>query len=390
MGHAYIRNNKRYKHSGQAPIASSEFTIAEMLKQDGYATACVGKWGLGPVGTEGDPNKQGFDLFFGYNCQRRAHQYYRDYLIKNDKKVFYPDNKDISGPNYSADEMRKEVLNFVRENKDKPFFLYWATPIPHVSLQVPEEDLKEYLGKWPETPYKGHYKPGKNGRDSQGYTGHKTPRAAYAAMISHMDRNVGQLMKLLDELKIADNTLLIFTSDNGTTYTGGVDYKFFNSVGELNGLKGKLYEGGIRVPFIARWPGKIKPGTTSDCVSAFWDMMPTFAEVAGIEPPKGIDGISILPALTGKKQKKHKFLYWEFPAKIYKGQVAVRMGDWKGIRTNLIKDKNAPIKLYNLKDDIGEKKDVASEHPEVVAEIEKIMNQEHVNSNMFKFPAIDK
>jgi arylsulfatase len=390
MGHAYIRNNKRCNPSGQAPIASSEFTIAEMLKQNGYATACVGKWGLGPVGSEGDPNTQGFDLFFGYNCQRRAHQYYRNYLIKNDKKVFYPDNKDISGPNYSADEMRKEVLNFVRKNKDKPFFLYWGTPIPHVSLQVPEEDLKEYLGKWPETPYRGNYKPGVNGGESRGYTGHKTPRAAYAAMISHMDRNVGELMKLLDELKIADNTLLIFTSDNGTTYTGGVDYKFFNSVGKLKGLKGKLYEGGIRVPFIARWPGKIKPGTTSDLISAFWDMMPTFAEVAGIEPPKGIDGISILPALTGKKQKKHKFLYWEFPAKIYKGQVAVRMGDWKGIRTHLFKNKNAPIKLYNLKDDIGEKKNVASEHPEVVAEIAKIMKQEHVNSKIFTFPAIDK
>lgn len=395
QGHAYIRNNKELPYEGQTPIPADTFTIAEMLKTKGYATACVGKWGLGYPGSEGDPNNQGFDLFFGYNCQRHAHQYYRSYLWKNDQKVLYPENKDIEGPNYAADEMRTEVLEFVDQNKDKPFFLYWATPIPHVSLQVPEVSLKQYEGLWPETPYKGRYNPTTGG----GYTGHPTPRAAYAAMISHMDRNIGLLMDQLDELGIADDTLLIFTSDNGATFTGGVDAKFFNSVGVLRGLKGELYEGGIRVPFIARWPGKIAPGTTSDHLSAFWDMLPTFGEIAGASVPEGLDGISMLPALTGKSQKPHKFLYWEFNANYNGGQVAIRMGDWKGIKTQQLgrgkKKKGAAshppgkLQLYNLKDDLGEQVDVAEQFPEVVEKLEKIIKREHVRSELFPFKSLD-
>lgn len=393
QGHAYTRNNKELKHEGQMPIPAETLTIAEMLKTKGYATACIGKWGLGFPGSEGDPNNKGFDLFFGYNCQRHAHQYYRSYLWKNDKKVMYPENRDIKGPNYAADEMRVEALQFVAENKDQPFFLYWATPIPHVSLQVPEESLKQYAGLWPETPYRGGYTPEK----TSAYTGHPTPRAAYAAMISHMDRNIGLLMAQLEELGIADDTLLIFASDNGATYTGGVDAEFFKSVGELRGLKGDLFEGGIRVPFIARWPGQIKPGTTNDHISAFWDMMPTFAEITGAELPEDVDGISLLPALTGKPQKAHEALYWEFNAKAYGGQVAVRMGDWKGIKRGILihkrgrgkTDKPNQIQLYNLVKDPGEKNDLAAQYPEKVAEMEKVMQREHTPSKEFRFKGVD-
>jgi arylsulfatase A len=399
QGHAYIRNNKELPHEGQEPIPADTFTIAKMLKTKGYATACIGKWGLGYPGSEGDPNNQGFDLFFGNNCQRHAHQYYRDYLWRNDHKVTYPENRDIEGPNYSADEMRREALAFMEQNRENPFFLYYATPIPHVSLQVPEDALKQYEGLWEEKLFKGAYKP----QTGKGYTGHKTPRAAYAAMISYMDRNIGILLAKLDELGLADNTLVIFTSDNGATFAGGVDAEFFNSSAGLRGLKGSHYEGGLRVPFIARWPGRIAPGTTSGHISAFWDMLPTFAEIAGADVPVKVDGISMLPELTGKPQKQHEFLYWEFNAKYYNGgQVTVRMGDWKGIKTRQLssgkpgkKKKSAgphtpgKMQLYNLNADPSEKNDVAATHPEVVAQIEAIMQREHTPSALFPFEPLD-
>ena len=298
----------------------------------------------------------------------------------------YPENRDIEGPNYAADEMREEALAFVEQNKDRPFFLYWTTPIPHVSLQVPEESLKEYEGQWPEKPFKGRYNP----KTGMGYSAHPTPRAAYAAMVSHMDRNVGRLMEKLDELGIADNTLLIFTSDNGVSHAGGVDYMFFNSQAGLRGTKGQLYEGGIRVPFIARWPGRISPGTTCDHVSAFWDMLPTFGEIAGADVPDGLDGISLLPALTGKQQKPHEFLYWEFNAENYNGgQVAVRMGDWKGIKTRQLKGDPGRLQLYNLKMDRGEQYNVAAAHPAIVERIEAVITREHLPSRLFPFAPLD-
>ena len=379
-GHSFIRNNKELKgQEGQTPIPAETVTIAKILKAKGYATGCVGKWGLGFPGSEGDPLNQGFDMFFGYNCQRHAHFYYPTYLWKNDKKIELPGNKIRTGKTYSADLMKDEVLGFVRENKDNPFFLYWPTPVPHVSMQVPEDSLAEYKGKWKETPFKDRGK---------GYTGHATPRAGYAAMITRMDRDIGEMLSLLDELSLKDDTLVIFTSDNGATKVGGVDFKFFDSAGPLRGLKGSLYEGGIRVPFIARWPKKIATGTTSNHTSAFWDVMPTLADVAGADSPVDIDGISFAPTLLGKGgQKIHESMYWEFRA--YGGQVAVRMGDWKGIRTNLGKKPDAPVELYNLKDDIGEKNDVAKKHPDIVKRIEQIMKQEHVPSEGFPFKALD-
>jgi len=414
-GHATIRNNRRAQlpdslkerlglvFSGQEPIPDAEVTIAEMLKQKGYATAAVGKWGLGHFGTSGDPNRQGFDLFFGYNCQGHAHSYYPGHLWRNSEKVKLDNDPPVPGharlpkgadPNdpasyepfkgtdYAPDRMLDAALQFVRENRDGPFFLYFPSTIPHVALHVPDEELKPYLGKWDETPFTGN-----------GYTPHQTPRAAYAAMISRLDKDVGRIMALLKELGLDEQTLVMFSSDNGTTHLKKeADYEFFNSVGPLRGLKGSLYEGGIRVPMIARWPGRIEPGTTSDHISAFYDVMPTLAELTGTEPPEGIDGVSFLPTLLGRpeEQKQHEYLYWEFTG--YGGQQAVRMGPWKAVRQNMLRRNNSDplrIELYNLEDDIGESRDVAAEHPEIVARMRAIMQSEHVPSRLFPMPPID-
>ncbi len=419
-GHAIVRSNKSTNNlpaaikdkyglqfPGQQPIPDDAFTIAEMLKQKGYATAAIGKWGLGNFGTTGDPLTQGFDLFYGYNCQAHAHSYYPAYIWRNHEKVMlnnhppipgharFPKGADPSDPaayarfkgqDYAPDHMLDAALEFMRDNKDKPFFLYFPSTIPHVALHIPDEELKPYLGKWDETPF--------TAKDGYGYTPHQTPRAAYAAMISRLDRDTGKIMKQLKQLGLDDNTLVMFTSDNGTTHLEQeVDYEFFESVKPLRGLKGSLYEGGIRVPMIARWTGKIKPDTTTDLISGFSDVMPTIAEVVGIKPPSGIDGISFAPTLLGhpERQKKHEFLYREFTG--YGGQQAVWMGDWKGIRQNILRRNNPDplkIELYNLRDDISESHDVAAEHPEIVARIRKIMETEHVPSPIFPMPPIDK
>jgi arylsulfatase len=276
--------------------------------------------------------------------------------------------------------LEAEALRFLKDNKDRPFFLYVPFTIPHVALQVPEDSLKEYLGKWDDPPYKG----------GKGYLPHDHPRAAYAAMVSRMDRSVGRIFDLLKELKLDERTIVFFASDNGPVYdhVGGSDSEFFESAGPLRGFKGSLYEGGIRTPFIARWPGKIKPGAVSDLPGAFCDVLPTLGTVAGTDIPKDIDGLSILPTLLGKgEQKKHEFLYWEFPA--YGGQQAVRLGDWKGIRRDLSKGKTE-IQLYNLADDIGEQKDVAAQHADIVAKIAKIMQESHTPSEVFPLQTIDK
>jgi arylsulfatase len=415
-GHAYIRDNrpanlaaelvKRLETAfpGQEPIPDAEVTIAELLKQKGYATAAVGKWGLGHFGTSGDPNKQGFDLFFGYNCQAHAHSYYPAYLWRNGRKVKLDNDPPVpghaklppeanpddpaayapyKGKDYAPDRMLDEALGFIRGNKDRPFFLYFPSTLPHVALHVPDEELKPYLGKWEEKPFVGG-----------GYTPHRTPRAAYAAMISRLDKDVGRILGLLHELGLDDNTLVMFSGDNGTTHLEKeVDCEFFRSVGPLRGLKGSLYEGGIRVPMIARWSGKIKPGTTSNHVSAFWDVLPTIAELSGVKPPEPIDGISFAPTLLGQpdRQKRHEFLYWEFPG--YGGQQAVRLGDWKAVRQGMLRRNNQQplrIELYDLTNDIGESRDVAAEHPEIVARARKIMQSEHVPSVLFPMPPIDR
>lgn len=336
------------------------------------------------------PNRQGFDFFFGYNCQRQAHTYTPVHLWKNDEKVNtgndtiapgtrYPEGSDPYNLNtyadfwqdgYSPDLMFEEILDFVDSNKEDPFFLYWATPIPHLPLQAPPEWVNYYVDIFgDEEPYDG----------SKGYFPNRYPHAAYAGMISYLDNQLGLLIKRLKELEIYDNTLIIFTSDNGPTYTGGADSEWFNSAGdfseEYGRTKGFVYEGGIRVPMIVNWPGKILPGSKSDHISAFWDVLPSLCELAGIQAPDNIDGISFVPSLVGETtQEEHKYLYWEFPS--YKGQQAVRMGKWKAVRKNIF-DGNMEIELYNLDTDPNEERDLAEDYPDIVSRMEEIMKEAH-------------
>lgn len=413
-GHAYIRGNDEWKErgdvwnyakavedpslEGQRPIPDTVVTVAEILKEAGYTTACVGKWGLGAPETEGVPNKQGFDFFFGYNGQRQAHNLYPKHLWKNEEKVWLenelvaPGTKLEEGADpqdpksydkfvqkqYAPELMLQEALGFIDKNKEEPFFLYFASPLTHAPLQVPPAYVEKYREKFgEEEPYLGN----------RGYFPHRYPRAAYAAMVSYLDDQVGALVEKLKEEGVYENTLIIFSSDNGPTYNGGTDSPFFDSAhpfkSEYGWAKGFVHEGGIRVPMIASWPGKIKAGTTSGHVSAFWDVLPTLAAVAEAEAPAATDGISFLPTLLGKEnQKEHRFLYWEFPA--YEGQQAVRMGQWKGIRKNIFKG-NMDIELYNLETDIREEHNVASQHPEVVKQIAAIMAQEHEPATLERF-----
>jgi arylsulfatase len=409
-GHAFIRSNREIKPEGQLPIPDDALTVAELFNKDGYATGAFGKWGLGFIGSSGDPIKQGFDKFFGYNCQREAHNLYQDHLWDNDTrvplnnvrlpdKVVLPPNADLNDPatykpfkgnQYAPDLYAEQALKFIRDNKEHPFFLFFPTIVPHVALQVPDDSLKEYEGKFPETPYDG----------SRGYLPQRTPRAAYAAMITRMDRELGRMRALLKELNLDDNTIFIFTSDNGPAPRGigGTDVPFFNSNGPFRGVKEDIYEGGIRVPLIVKWTGKIKPGTTSTHVTGFEDWMPTLMELVGAKnlTPKNIDGISFAPVLFGKEIPERPFLYREFPSR--GGQQSIRIGDWKGVRTNLNpnrkQDKNAKpdlhIALYNLKTDIAESKDVSAQHPKIVAHMEKLMREQHVPSEEFPLPALDR
>lgn len=397
-GHAYIRNNGDPKHlqhlakkngwefPGQNPIPDSEVTLAEVLKQKGYATGAAGKWGLGHFGTTGDPNKQGFDLFFGFNCQRHAHNHYPKFLWYNNTKEHYPGNdRTLHGNVFSQDRFTQIGLDFIRENKDRPFFLYMPFAIPHLSIQVPESSpiLAEYRRTIKEEEY-----------THKGYLKHPTPRAGYAAMVTHMDRDIGKITDLVKELGLDDNTIVIFSSDNGPTYNrlGGSDSDFFQSAGVFDGLKGSLKEGGIRVPLIARWPGKIKAGSESDHISAFWDILPTIAELTDTKAPKGIDGVSFAPTLLGQigKQKKPEYLYWEFAA--YGGQQAVRKGKWKALRQNMLRKNKNPLRifLYDLEADPSESKDVSADHPDLVAELATTMKKARTRSELFKFRTLDK
>ena len=413
-GHAYIRGNHEWSErgdvwsyrsmirnpalEGQYPLPEGTMTIGTVLQEAGYKTAVVGKWGLGAPGSTGIPGKQGFDFFFGYNCQRQAHTYNPVHLWKNTQRVFtgndtvaphttLPEGSDPYDESayddfwldaYSPDMMFNEISGFIMRNKDRPFFLYWATPIPHLPLQAPPVWVDYYVNKFgDEEPYKG----------DKGYFPHRYPHAAYAGMISYLDNQVGSLVQHLKDLGIYENTLIIFSSDNGPSYTGGTDSPWFNSAGifkeEYGWVKGFVYEGGIRVPMIASWPVKIKPGTNSDHISAFWDVLPTLAEIGGAQKPDNIDGISFLPTLLGRKdQQKHDYLYWEFPA--YKGQQAVRMGNWKAVRKNIF-DGDMDIKLYDLEDDPGESKNIAGNYPEIIAVMDSIMKIAHETPELQRF-----
>jgi arylsulfatase A-like enzyme len=407
-GHAAIRDNRAVGggREGQEPVPAGELQLPLTLKTLGYATGGFGKWGLGPIGSTGDPNRQGFDVFFGYNCQSVAHNYYPTHLWSNDTRIVL-DNPDFSahqklppdadpnapetyarfsGREYAPDRIGAAALRFIRENQNRPFFLYYPTTVPHLALQVPEDSLKAFEGKFPETPYDG----------SRGYLPHRTPRAAYAAMITRMDRDVGRVLDLIAELGLEENTIFIFTSDNGPLYDrlGGTDTEFFNSAGGFRGRKGSFYEGGFRVPCLVRWKGKIRPGSVSDRVTGFEDWLPTLLELIGARKhiPAGMDGISFAPTLLGKRQKPRPFLYREAPG--YGGQQSVRQGDWKLLRRNL----NPPprgaesptTELYNLAEDPFETTDRAAQRPDIVQRLMAIAAEQHRPAKLWPLPVLDR
>jgi len=355
MGHALIRGN------GRVPLRPEDVTVAELLKQAGYATGIIGKWGLGEARSTGIPNRQGFDYWLGYLNQHRAHNYYPDFLWKNTEKFPLPNeverNVATKRVQYSHDLFTKEALAFVERSKDKPFFLYLAYTIPHANNEAGRQGM--------EVP------------SDEPYSDEKWPQQQknHAAMITRMDRDIGRLLDLLEKLGIDDDTIVFFSSDNGPHREGGANPNFFDSNGPLRGIKRDLYEGGIRVPMIVRWPGKAKAGATSAEPWAFWDFLPTACAAAGIEAPKGIDGISMLPSIRGEPQRhRHEYLYWEFHERGF--TQAVRMGRWKAVR----KGTKEPIELYDLTKDIGEKNNIADEHPNVVAKVSEILKAARVDS----------
>jgi len=346
-GHTPIRGNRGFQPEGQFPLPDTSLTIATVLQQNGYTTGVFGKWGLGYPGSTGIPGKKGFTDFFGYNCQSLAHNYYPDHLWDDDKIIH------LDGATYSADLIHQHALRFIDHNKNRPFFLYLAYTLPHAQLQVPHDSVyANYLQQF-----------------------HDSLHASFAAMVSRLDRYVGEIAAKIEEEGLAANTLILFTSDNGPHREGGGDPDFFHSSGKFRGIKRDLYEGGIREPFIAVWPGRIKAGATSDHAGAFWDLFPTFEQLAGIPLTKNIDGLSILPVLEGRPGKEHQYLYWEFHEN--DGRQAIRYGKWKGVRLNVGKDQNPPIELYDLEKDPDEQKDIAALHPDIVRQIKQYMLEAH-------------
>ena len=341
-GHTPIRGNREIKPEGQEPMPADTFTVAHLMKRAGYATGITGKWGLGHPGSTSTPDKMGFDFFYGYNCQLQAHEYYPDHLWRNDQRVA------LGGKYYSHDLIANEALDFIRRSKDQPFFLYAAFTLPHQKLQVPS--LEPYENEaWP------------------------TNLKTIAAMITLLDRDIGRIMALLKELQLDDNTLVIFNSDNGAVYRDAL----FQHSGDLRGFKRDMYEGGLRTPSIARWPGRIKAGATSDHVWAFWDFMPTMAELTGQKAPPGMDGVSVLSSWLGGKNVEHPPLYWEFHERGF--DQAARIGDWKAVRHGT----KQPLELYDLKVDPFEKSDVAAQNPGEVQRFEAYLRTARVDSSLW-------
>lgn len=382
-GHTYIRGNKEVQPEGQHPIPASAFTIAELLKASGYTTGAFGKWGLGFPGSSGDPMQQGFDTFYGYNCQRFGHHYYPDHLWSNTDSIPLTANADAQNGTYAPELIHEKTIAFIEDNQNQPFFLYVPSIIPHAELAAPDAYMEKHLGKYPpEKTYEGT----DDGPDFRKgpYASQEHTHAAFAAMIEILDGQVGEIVQKLEQLGLSEKTLIIFTSDNGPHREGGADPEYFDSNGPLKGFKRDLYEGGIRVPMIAKWPDKIAAGTTTDHISAFWDLFPTLAELVNADQPDDLDGISFLPTLTGQQtQEQHEYLYWEFHER--GGRLAIRKGDWKAVRYQVLKNPDVPLELYNLSEDIGETTDLASQHPEIVKEMEDIFEQARTPSEVFSF-----
>lgn len=382
-GHTPIRGNKEWQPEGQWPLPAIAVTIPEMLKTKGYVTGAFGKWGLGYIGSEGDPNSQGIDEFFGYNCQRLAHNYYPDHLWHNREKILLHENDSSRKGAYSATVIHKEALKFIELNKDKPFALFYTTTIPHAELFAEEEYIQRFRGKFdPEKEFSG-IDSGATFRQGP-YGSQKESHAAFAAMVTTLDDYVGEILAKIKEFGIDENTIIMFASDNGPHLEAGADPDYFDSNGPLRGYKRDMYDGGIRTPFMVRWPGKVEAGIKSDHISAFWDIMPTLAEITGADLPGNIDGISFLPTLLGKKsQKQHEYLYWEFHEQ--GGKIGVRMGSWKAVRHNVDKDTQGETELYDIVNDPGEENNVASLNPDIVKRAEEIMNEAHSASEVFPF-----
>lgn len=400
LAHAEIRGNRDSGNGeqfpGQWPLTDEALTIAEILKESGYATGAFGKWGLGPTGSSGAPNQQGFDRFYGFICQRNAHSYYPPFLDSDDQEV--PINKnpipghakkmegevvanDYRAENYAPDLVLKEALKFIDAHHTEPFFLYLPFIEPHVAMQPPQEWVDRYPASWDDTPYRGN----------RGYLPHPRPNAGYAAMISDLDEHVGAIMERLKQYGLDENTIVVFTSDNGATHNvGGVTTEFFDSMAGLRGKKGSCYEGGLRVPTIVRWKGKVKPGTATDAPSYFPDWFPTLCQIAGVDVANtGIDGISLAPLLAGKElPERHEPMIWEFNG--YGGIVAIRDGKWKAVRRDLKRKAPKSWKLYNIETDREERHDLAAEHPEIVARLEKAWLETRTIEPDFPVPMVDE
>jgi len=407
LGHAQIRGNRQAKLSfpefgeGQHPIRDEVITIAEVLGKAGYATGAFGKWGLGPVGSTGDPNRQGFDKFFGYNCQAVAHSYYPEFLWDNSKQVRLNEKgtsghrkppegpivaSDWVGQNYAPYRMIQEAEAFIDANAKRPFFLYVPCIEPHVAMHPPVETLDRFPQEWDQQEYRG----------GNGYLPHPRPRAAYAAMIYDLDRHVGRILDALDKHGLTDKTLVIFSSDNGATHAGnnepdfhvgGADPKFFSSTANLRGFKGSVYEGGIRVPMIARYPGVIPAGQVATTPSYFADWFPTLCDAAKISKqdvsyPENIDGVSIWSVLQGAGAlDKRPAMVWVFPE--YSGQVAVRWGDYKLVRRGLATKKPSDWELYDLSKDPIESIDLSGQFPELVEQGQAILREQTDENDLF-------
>lgn len=378
-GHTPIRGNKEHQPEGQMPLPASSVTVAELLRQAGYATGAFGKWGLGSPGSEGDPNRQGFDEFFGYNCQRLAHNYYPRHLWHNQEKVLLAENEGEKRGTYAPELIQKKALQFLQEHRQQPFFLFVPTVIPHAELTAPEPYMDRFRGRFlPEKTFAGT---DSGPRFRLGpYASQKESHAAFAAMVTYLDDQVGEIMAKVKSLGLEENTLILFGSDNGPHLEGGADPDYFGSRGPLRGYKRDLYEGGIRTPLIARWSGHIRPSQTSGHIASFWDFLPTACDLAGLKIPKGLDGISYLPTLLSHNQKQHNFLYWEFHEGKSTAQ-AVRMGRWKAIR----KASRNPMELYNLDSDPGETLDLASQNPDVMEKIESFLRRARADSPDWPF-----
>lgn len=384
-GHTFIRGNVSVSPEGQQPIPDAVITITEILKQAGYRTGAFGKWGLGPVGSSGDPNKHGFDKFYGYNCQGLAHRYYPTHLWDNEKRIELEGNAGfLEQQQYAPDLIQQKAIDFISSDDGRqPFFLFLPYLLPHAELLVPDDSIFQYYkGRFKETAFKGRDY-GANAAP-EGYTSQQFPHATFAAMVARLDNYVGQVVAKLKEKGLDKNTLIIFSSDNGPHIEGGADPVFFNSGGGFRGTKRDLTEGGIRVPFIATWKNIIKPGSTSEHMGAFWDLFATFAELAGTTATQKTDGISILPALTAKKiQPQHDYLYWEFHEE--GGKQAIRQGQWKAIRLKVDSLPKAPVELYDLSKDPGEKSNLSKKYPQKAKALALLIDKAHVKSALFPF-----